>query len=50
MDTFNIGTAVIDAFGGLVPQLMPVAAVGLGISLALWGVPKALGFLKKTAK
>lgn len=46
----TISSIVIDGFANVLPSLAPVAAAGLAVAGLIWGVPKAVGFFKKTAK
>jgi hypothetical protein len=46
----TIDGIVVAGFANVLPALAPVAAAGLAIAGLIWGVPKAVGFFKKTAK
>lgn len=46
----DIAGTVTGAFADLGPQLITVGGAGIALSLVIWGLPKALGFFKKTAK
>lgn len=46
----DIAGTVTSAFADLGPQLLTVGGAGIALSLVIWGLPKAVGFFKKTAK
>lgn len=46
----NISSVVTSALSDFGPQLLIVGTAGIGLAMITWGLPKALGFFKKTAK
>lgn len=46
----DLTAAVSTAFAGVQGQLLGLTATGVGIALVLWGVPKAVSFVKRLAK
>lgn len=43
-------SSVTTAFTGFGDTLLPLAGIGVGVALVIWGVPKGVGFIKKLAK
>lgn len=50
LDMSDLTNAVSTAFTGYDEAVLGLAGVGVGIALVLWGVPKAVGFVKRVAR
>lgn len=46
----DLVTAVTGAFEGMDTAILGLAGVGLGLTLVIWGTPKAIAFVKRFAK
>lgn len=46
----DVASTITTAISGFDTQLLTVAGAGIGLAVIVWGVPKALGFFKRTAK
>lgn len=48
-DPVDIGAIVTNAFGGFDAVVPVVATAAIGLTLLLWGIPRAARFFKKVA-
>lgn len=46
----QIGSTVTTAVAGMQTELLAVGGAGIALGLLMWGLPKAVGFFRKTAK
>lgn len=46
----DLSDVVTGAFASVGPELATVGGAGIALALIIWGLPKAVGFFKKTAK